>query len=92
MVFVDRLPSIDAAQYLPRNVELHKTNESLAEYEDIGNETHDAVGTTEPSLWVASFVYLDDCQACYQRHDANKVQCEVDMRSGYFLLRSVGGL
>lgn len=92
MIFVDRLPPVDASQYLLRNIELHKTDESLAEYEDICNETHDAVGTCESSLWVTGFIYLDDYQTCYQRHDPNQIQCEVDMRSGYFLLRSVGGL
>lgn len=60
MVFVDGLAFIDAAEYVLWNVELREADQGLTKYQDIRNETHDAVGVCEPRLWVTCFVHLDD--------------------------------
>jgi hypothetical protein len=92
MVFVDRFPFFDAAEYLIWNIELRKADERLEEDQDIGDKSHDAVEVGKSSFWVSCFIHLDDYQARNQSHDSNKIQCEVDMRPCHFLLRGVGGL
>lgn len=92
MVFVDRLPFFNAAEYLIWNIELRKADERLEEDQDIGDKSHDAVNVGKSSFWVACFIHLDDYQARYQSHDSDEVQCKVDMRPCHFLFCGVGGL
>lgn len=65
MVFVDRLPFFDAAEYLIWNIELRKADECLEEDQDIGDKSHDTVDVGKSSFWVACFVHLDDYEARY---------------------------